>query len=293
MTPQTKAAGSAVSGKSPRPLGSESGPTPNWTPGPLGHNDAADLSSVRDDRLAELLKKYRDLIADARRRGKNVAADNLEHWLNGSGDDRQLSESWLRGFSDVTDAETENRKRFEEKTIAPYALQLQDAYSGVKQDYWDNKLTASVFDELYYASGTSSLTSRGKFGFARHGDWVHVVGMVEHHWWDPYDWHANLSAYIPGHGSISDADALELEAAGYGRPFGMYSFWHETLQGKYGIDTGRLWLDEQEYTWSQIEDGRANGRVGHHHLWVDSAGQWPADHDAVTDRDGNPLPGLR
>jgi hypothetical protein len=248
-----------------------------------------------DAKTKALLAKYRAIIADGRKAGKRVAADNLQHWLDGSGKDRKLSSKWLRGFASVTGAEKRNQRRFEKETLVPLALKLGRSYSTVKQDYWDAKLTASVFGELYYASGTSTLTSRGKFALARHGDWVQIVGIVEHHWWDPYDWHANLAAFVPGHGSVSDADALALEKAGYGKPFGMYSFWHQAFQGKYGIDTGPLWFDEEDFSWGEVHDGRVRDskmKVGHHHMHVTTAGTWSNKHKAMTDRYGNLLPGL-
>ena len=64
------------------------------------------------ERVKKLLRQYDDMIADARKKGKNVAADNLQHWLDGSGNERALDVNWLRGFSEVTDAAATNLMRF-------------------------------------------------------------------------------------------------------------------------------------------------------------------------------------
>ena len=65
----------------------------------------ASLISVAADRLieknAEIERNYRDMIAEARRQGKDVAADNLEHFLSGNGMMRTLNWSWLRSDSTV------------------------------------------------------------------------------------------------------------------------------------------------------------------------------------------------
>ena len=273
-----------AAGKNPKPVGAEAAPSQSFTstPGPVGHNDDSNPDQARKKRIEKLLQQYRAMISDARTQGKVVAADNLEHWLSGSGTAKELGSGWLRTFPSVLYAETVNHVRFEEK-LSGTALEMKVGEQRDLQDYWDKKLTASVFKELYYASGTSTLTSRGLFTLKREGDVVTIKGTVEHHWWDPYDWHANLGAWIPGHGTISDSDALELEKAGHGKPFGMYGFWHRTLTGTYGIDTGFAWRDEPKYTWGAVQAGRAPSG---------SAGVWAKGHKAVTDSTRVVLPGL-
>ena len=49
-----------------------------------------DLKGGSGKTLAEIEKTYRDMIAAARRKGKNVAADNLEYFLSGRGGTRIL-----------------------------------------------------------------------------------------------------------------------------------------------------------------------------------------------------------
>ncbi len=62
-----------------------------------GECDAANVN--------RLVQQYRDMIREARRQGRNVAADNLQHWLDGSNTPRVLSVTWLRSFSTIISAE--------------------------------------------------------------------------------------------------------------------------------------------------------------------------------------------
>lgn len=92
-----------------------------------------------------------------------------------------------------------------------------------------------------------------------------------------------LAAYILGFGSVEDSDAKILEAAGFAKTFGMYSIWHQQFSGKYGVDKGVALFDDYKYTWGDIKCSRAP---------KGAAGEWAVLHDAVTDSDGYPLPGL-
>ena len=96
--------------------------------------------------------------------------------------------------------------------VAKHKMQLMrckvKSSSRIFNDYWDKMLTAGQASELYYASGASSIRSKGAFTLTRSGQRITISGTVNHHWYDPYDRHAGLGAYVPGHGFISDADAL-------------------------------------------------------------------------------------
>ncbi len=186
------------------------------------------------------------MIAKARKDGYPVAADNLEHWLKGSGTSRGLSPSWLRGFSPVTDAERVNQTRFEE-SLKNEAYKLSDGQTKTFSDYWHRQLTGGVTTELYYASGTSTIKSTGSFTLSRKGDIVTFTGNVQHDWYDPYDWHAGLGAYIPGFGRISDSDALLVEQCRSARNFEMKSQWRQTLNGT--LEMKSMWFDSSQFDW--------------------------------------------
>lgn len=197
-------------------------------------------------KLDRIEKTYQDMIKDARKKGYNVAADNLERFLKGTGSVKKISSKWLRGFSSVTDAERVNQKRFE-KSLTKKAYKLKDGESDSFSDYWDRKLTASTFVELFYASGTSTIRSTGTFKLTRKGKVITIEGSVAHHWWDKYDWHAGLAAYVPGYGSISDSDALLLQKHRGAAPFDMESDWKQSVTGK--VEIVDWWFDEVSYEW--------------------------------------------
>jgi hypothetical protein len=197
--------------------------------------------------LDEIERRYRAMIDDARDQGYDVAADNLEHWLQGSGSTRKIDVGWLRGFSAVTEAEQVNRQRFE-KSLTKKAQSLKDGETVTFTDHWDRQLTASLREELYYASGTSTIKSTGTFTLRRQGKVVTIEGTVGHHWYDPYDWHAGLGAWIPGHGRVSDSDALLLEKDRGAKAFQMEADWRQTVTGSITIKD--WWFDEESYRWT-------------------------------------------
>ena len=197
--------------------------------------------------LAQLETNYRSMITDANSRGYTVAADNLEYWLRGTGGTKVLSVSWLRSFSSLLAAERVNEGRFETQ-LNDAANLMHAGSSRTLSDHWDRQFAASPFEELYYASGTSTITSTGTFSLAMTGSTVSMHGDVQHHWHDPYDWHAGLSAYIPGHGSISDSDALVLERCRGARSYMMEADWTRHFTGS--IDVGTIWNSHLGYTWT-------------------------------------------
>jgi hypothetical protein len=224
-------------------LGSVSGMLQRADRGEVG---AAPATCPPSAELDAIERRYRDMVQAARDDGKNVAADNLEHFLNGSGTKRTLSVPWLRGFSTLLAAERANQVRFEDQ-LNSEANGMSHGDRRTKNDYWDKQFTASVFEELYYASGTSTIRSTGTFSLERIENVVNLGGTVTHHWHDPYDWHAGLSAFIPGFGSVSDADALAIENCRGARSFDMEADWQQSLTGR--ITVGTIWNDKT-FTWS-------------------------------------------
>lgn len=58
-------------------------------------------------KVKQLQDKYRQMVADARKVNKNFVANNLEHFLNATGSNRNLNPQFLRNFSKIDDAEKE------------------------------------------------------------------------------------------------------------------------------------------------------------------------------------------
>ena len=216
----------------------ESAPAPEQTP--------EDQTETLEERLKRIEAMYRTMISDDRESGHNVAADNLERFLEGKGGVKKLDVTWLRSFSAVTNAEHVNHKRFE-KQLHEKATSLKSGESATLSDYWDRTLTGR--GELYYASGTSTIRSRGAFKLKRSGDQVTITGTVDQHWFDPYDWHAGLAAYVPGYGLVGDSDALLMETHRGAKPFQMEADWQQRLSAQIIIDNFLL-FDSTDFKWS-------------------------------------------
>jgi len=211
-----------------------------------------DILGLTTPSIEEIEKRYRAMIKTARDGGHNVAADNLEYFLSRKGGTRTLSWRWLRGYGPVKTAETRNRKRLEE-FIKSKAKTLADGERITIYDYFDATETASAFTELYYASGTFTVTSYGEFSLIRKGCAVNVSGNLDHRWWDPYDWHNGLDAYVPGFGRVKDSEALFLEKNGKGKSFMMESWWTQSVNGTYTIR--RYWWNGVSFDWSEPRGG--------------------------------------
>ncbi len=250
--PAALAPGSPVAGVVLRHLGSRAG---NAAVGRAlvqmqrGETTATEKSSQApsEKELDRIQAMYEAMIEDARKQGRNVAADNLQRFLDGTGGTKQEDVGWLRGNSAVTSAERTNQTRFE-LSLKKIAYELADGEKRTFKDYWDRQLTASTLTELYYASGTSTITSTGSFELHKKGNTITVTGSVEHRWWDPYDWHPGLKANVPGHGVISDADAKLLEKHRGAKPFDMEAKWTQKVTGT--VREIDWWPDEVTFEWS-------------------------------------------
>lgn len=215
--------------------GAEAGPAP-------GGPETPELTR----RLDEIQREYRAIVADGRGRGWDVAADNLQRFLDGTGGTRTLSVGWLRGFGAVTDAERVNEGRFED-SLNDLANQMRHGDRRTFTDHWSRMLTGAQTSELYYASGTSTIRSTGTFELSVIEHTVSISGTVTHHWYDPYDWHAGLGAFVPGHGNVSDADALLMQQYRGARPYDMEADWTRRISGH--IEVGTVYND-RSLSWS-------------------------------------------
>jgi RHS repeat-associated protein len=199
-----------------------------------------------DPRVKEIEDRYRQMIAKARKDGKNFAADNLEYFLGGKGGIKNVPLTTLNKFGAFNDGFKKNKSRFEDQ-IEKAAIKLKDGQSTVISDYWDAVVDPGVFSELYYASGLSQLRSTGKFTLSRKGDKVTVSGTVQNKWFDPYDWNEGMGAYIPGFGTVSDDDGIFLKDNGNARDYRLESNWKSTVSGTIEINT--YWFNSTNIKW--------------------------------------------
>lgn len=159
-----------------------------------------------------------------------IAADFLEHFMDGAGASRRMSLRWLRSFKVIKRAERRNQRRFE-RQLAREAKLLRDGASTWFHDRWDARINAFIGTELFYVSRMSLLRSQGSFVLSRAGSEVRVSGTVRHHWLDPYDWDRGRWVYIPRHGFVPIAVGRELVESDEARNFLMESRHVQTLRG--------------------------------------------------------------
>lgn len=198
---------------------------------PTDDND--DNSTEPTKKIEKAESRCKSIIKSARLKGYDVAADNLERFLSGEGGVKHIDPDWLKSFDAVKEATIGNRKRFERQLIK-MATQLDDNEEKNFGDYWDWQIMGN--DELYYASGFSTLNSEGKFKMVRRGSTVYIKGVIQNSWHDTYDWHAGASAKIPGFGWVKDSDQLLLQKYRGAKPFYMVSSWAETVTLKLDIN---------------------------------------------------------
>lgn len=200
----------------------------------------------QDPKAEEIRNRYKEMIADARKRGKNFAADNLQHFIDGKGGTKNVSVSTLNQFGAFRTAVLRNQSRFE-KQVLDIAYGLKDGETRELNDIWDAVVDPSVFSELFYASGRSQVTSKGKIKVTRKGNEIIVEGVVENTWQDPYNWNQGMSAFIPGYGNISDDDGIYLEQHGGAKSYMLQSSWSSQLNGTIQINPN--WFDDVIFTW--------------------------------------------
>lgn len=200
----------------------------------------------QDPKADAIRDRYKQMIADARKGGKNFAADNLQYFIDGRGGVKNVPLSTLNKFGAFTSSVEKNQSRFE-RQIGEMAYKLKDGESQVIQDYWDAVVDPGVFSELYYASGKSQITSTGRITVTRKGNEIIISGTVANVWKDPYDWNLGMSAYIPGHGDISDNDGIYLEQYGGAKSYMLMSSWSVSVTGKIIIRS--YWFNSVDINW--------------------------------------------
>jgi hypothetical protein len=179
--------------------------------------------------VPELATLFRSIVADSRD-VHPVAADFLDHFMDGAGASRTMSLRWLRSFRVIRKAERRNQRRFE-RQLAREARLLRDGASAWLHNHWDARINAFIGTELFYVSRMSLLRSRGSFVLTRAGLEVRVSGTVRHHWVDPYDWDRGRWVYIPRRGFVPIAVGRELVESDEARNFLMESSHVQTLEG--------------------------------------------------------------
>jgi hypothetical protein len=181
--------------------------------------------------LSDIEDQYRKMISGARSFGWHVAADNLEHFLGATGAKKQIDREWLLRYQSVLEAAAVNENRFFERTIPGNINNVPPGGNVTIVDNFDRLLYAGILEpELFFASGGSTVSSSATITITKspmvNGEVDTIIeGIIVHRWHDIYDWHAGLTAPIPGFGFVKDDEALCLIKAGKGKEFDMEMTW--------------------------------------------------------------------
>jgi len=194
--------------------------------------------------LDKIELKFNTMILGAETRGWHGAAANMRHFLNGRGATRYLDASWLKGFNSVQQAISRNYRYYESefRNIATTmkdgdVIQINEYPSGGNfafGPFGDNGYAATETasrrseGDLYYASGTFTITSFCDVTLRKENGKVTVNGNMLNIFWDVYDWHPGWSALVPGFGYVFDSEAQALVDAGRASPYKMQSSWTES-----------------------------------------------------------------
>lgn len=185
--------------------------------GDTGDGDEALVDGPGD--LAASLAKVERMIATARRLGFHEAADNLAHWLEGSGSRRRMeAEPFLHhGFihQHLVEVVLPIIQDGARARVADGRLSAEQPTAVI---HWAQTVSALPMTDLFFALGSFTLQSDvvvhldAATGTLRIGEWTCSA-------YDTYDWDAGKSTLIPGFGRVQDDELAALEAAGHGRRF--------------------------------------------------------------------------
>jgi len=198
---------------------------------------------VKDNLLA-LSKKYRA-------KGYTRAADNLDHFLGGSGDDITITRDKAREDPFIALAEEKSRDRFETGTFLGKTKKNDPVNDGLRNlkdgetinlaDDWDRKrdrtdtyadLTSKnihVQDDAL-AEGVKNFHSAAEFTATRRGNKIVIRGTVKHGGEEPYDFETDGLGHLMGAKSLSDHKIA--------KNFSTIRKWGQSFEGTVDVQTG-------------------------------------------------------
>ncbi|WP_267640685.1 hypothetical protein [Haloarchaeobius amylolyticus] len=222
-----------------------------------GSADASASTASTKQRVERVRQKVEALIEGGRANGYDLAAQNLEDWLeetyaNGT---KTVPAAHFKTSPDIQQALVSEhrpkivegaRKRLHGSVDEKFPKQRFDLLCGDMQVgpapntlkttkpanvgratlYWDESVTLS--DELFYAFGGVTVHSEVELRAQLAGQDLADGWTVEVLSWtcqvcDRYNWDANKATLIPGFGNVSDAELKILEEHGQAAPYDVRS----------------------------------------------------------------------
>lgn len=232
-----------------------------------------------NEELDRIEQRIKEIEKDGREKGLVIAAAALKHFREGSGKTMNLKRDWLRSFRAVRTGERRVQQHFENwltgkilpsknaphERIVGALARLKDGQTLNRSSEWEAPVAVPWWrqprSDLHNASGTTRIQSKGSFRLVRKGNKIHLVGRVDHHWNDIYDWKKGEEAPLSVFRVFRHDDALWLQHNRGARPFKMQSRWSQTVTGTISVKedkrTGRLIIIGIELNWKEPEEGRA------------------------------------
>lgn len=200
--------------------------------------------------------------------GLDDAADHLEQFLDGGGNDRTVHRDDARKDPFIQRAEKQNRQRFEEKTfigetgnpkLNAKLRNMKDGETIEFDDEWDVKQSDAqqVSDNLRSGGldnaltyGRQRLKSASRVRATRKGNKISFEGTVSHNADDDYDFHDGRTGDYIG--------AKDLQDSGRGKPFKTKRRWQQRVSGDVEIDgweegKGHV-LKRPKMTWDDFDE---------------------------------------
>ncbi|CCQ72631.1 hypothetical protein [Magnetospira sp. QH-2] len=187
--------------------------------------------------------------------GWDVAAGNVRHYRDGSGEDKWIEPKFLLAHEKVKEEEQKHRDRTDghvETTVQDRLAELPD---GGTLDFGFHTITQYDLNneefpksELYYASNAANMETGAAFTAIREGNRITVRGNVNRYWHDDYDWHPehNFGIEAGGRRTIPDRDMEALADYRGAKSYGMLSEWRDdtVYTGTIGPG-GEIWWDHK------------------------------------------------
>lgn len=248
---------------------------PIAAPSPRPTSSSEKSSEVLDPQGIHAEAQLRNYIKTARKAGLRHGPDYLQHFLDGTGMDRQLTREQARERKPAAQGENRNRGYFERSfteangNTANYNRDLLNMKDGDEIKLPADKWEAAFFESDHFrnmdpdehlATGRSTVVSSALDGFraVKRGDRIFIFGTVEHEWDDTYDfedreWHHRLTELHPLTRPINHLGNLARSAQDHGRakPYVTYSRWVQGLTAELRVVDGKL--EPLQFNWRDLD----------------------------------------
>ncbi len=206
-------------------------------------NQGEDLEAAKVGRKIAI-----EIVKAARVRGYTNAADNLQHYINGSGKEKVLDSKLLTSNQHVNKAVETNLQRFKEDNKSNYEKlyeELEEGESTNFTDYWETLVTLDreeSMGDLFYSLGNFTIKSTANFKVTKKDGQLLISGNVTHKLIDKYDWDRDVSADLEGY-TIDDKSMNELKTVG-AKDFPVTSTWQTSVKKNSSIKYNSGYLND-------------------------------------------------